>query len=164
VEKEYSLLNLLKKGELIWKESLDFEFAPEYTFEEISKWTKEQQEYFGHFAYQISENKMKGPNPFDIKTPTNPENDASNYMNHSCDPTCWFDDYLQMSARRDIKEGEEITYDYATTELNDTKMITECGCGSEICRGVITGKDYKIKSLQEKYKGHFLPHVLKEMK
>lgn len=155
--------SFIKKGELIWKESIDFEFAPEFTFEEINSWPKEQQEYFGHFAYQISENKMKGPNPFDKKEPSKPEDDASNFMNHSCDPTCWFDDYLTMSARRDIEKGEEITYDYATTELNETKKIIECGCGTKECRGKLTRDDFKIEKLQEKYKGHFLPHVLKEI-
>ena len=39
-------------------------------------------------------------------------------MNHSCDPTCWFtdEDPEVMVACRDIQEGEEITYDYATSE------------------------------------------------
>lgn len=153
----------IKKGEIIWKENVDFEFAPEFTFEEISQWPKEQQEYFGHFAYQISENKMKGPNPFDQKQPLKPENDASNYMNHSCDPTTWFDNYLIMTARRDIEEGEEITYDYSTSELNETKKIIECGCGSKNCRRKLTSEDYKLKELQERYKDHFLPHVLKKI-
>lgn len=38
------------------------------------------------------------------------------FENHSCDPTTWFVDDITMNARRDILPGEEITYDYSTTE------------------------------------------------
>lgn len=146
----------IKKGEIIWREDKKFEDTPEISFEEIAKWPKEKQESFTHFAYQISETHMKGPNP-DQKI--KPEEDAANYYNHSCDPTTWYESYTVITARRDIKEGEEITYDYCTSELNETKKITDCGCKSQICRKTITRDDWKISELQERYKGHFLPHV-----
>lgn len=153
----------ISKGEIIWKEIDDFELSKEYTFDEITQWPEDRRTYFGHFAYQVSEKSMKGPNVWDKDLPMNPEDDASNYMNHSCDPTCWFDDYLTMTARRDIKKGEEITYDYSTSEsLNETKSIPQCGCGTKLCRGKLTKDDWKILELQERYKGHFLPHVLKQ--
>lgn len=146
----------IKKGEIVWKENKSFEDTPEYSFEEISKWPKEKQDSFTHFAYQISETHMKGPNPDKKITP---DDDAANFYNHSCDPTTWYDSYTVITARRDIKEGEEITYDYCTSELNETKKITDCGCKSQNCRKKITRDDCKIPELQERYKGHFLPHV-----
>jgi hypothetical protein len=148
-------------GELLWKEDIQMGLANEYTFEEMKTWPKETQVSFGHFAYQISDYVMRGPDPFN-KSEKQPEEDASNFMNHSCDPTCWFEDYLTMTARRDIQQGEEITYDYATSELQETKSIPNCGCGSKFCRTAITKDDWKIPELQERYKNHFLPHVLKQ--
>jgi SET domain-containing protein len=39
-----------------------------------------------------------------------------------------------MTAKRDIKKDEEITFDYATSEANTTKGITDCCCGEYNCR------------------------------
>lgn len=147
---------LIKKGEVIWQENKKFEDTPEYAFTEIAKWSQEKQQKFTHFAYQISETHMKGPNP-DLHI--DPEDDAANYYNHSCDPSTWYDSYTSITARRDIQPGEEITYDYCCSELNETKKITDCGCGTSLCRKKITRDDWAIPELQEKYKGHFLPHV-----
>lgn len=67
-----------------------------------------------------------------------------------------------MVARRDIKKGEELYYDYATSESNDY-MYMDCLCGAPQCRKVITGKDYRLPQLQELYKGHFLPYLQRKM-
>ena len=37
----------------------------------------------------------------------------------------------------------------------------ECSCGSSFCRKRVTGKDWRILELQERYKGHFLPFINK---
>jgi uncharacterized protein len=69
-----------------------------------------------------------------------------------------------MVARRDIKKGEEITYDYATTEANDTKGITNCICKTNLCRKNITKDDWKLKELRERYDGHFLNYIQEMIK
>lgn len=90
--------------------------------------------------------------------------DVSNYMNHSCEPTCWFvdggDEYNGvMVASRDILPGEEISYDYATSEDCELTPEWDCRCGSKRCRGRVTPSDWAIPALQERYRGHFLPHI-----
>jgi hypothetical protein len=66
-----------------------------------------------------------------------------------------------MTARIDIKKGEEITFDYSTSEANTTKNINECGCGENNCRKKLTSEDWKKKEVRELYKGHFHPHLQK---
>jgi hypothetical protein len=64
------------------------------------------------------------------------------YLNHSCDGDCGFDSEGDFIARRDIRKGEEIAYDYALIESNPNFSM-RCDCGSEQCRRVITGNDWK---------------------
>lgn len=75
------------------------------------------------------------------------------YINHSCDPNAAISGQIVYLAMRDIAAGEEITADWATTDDLDYQL--QCHCGSPLCRGVITGKDWQKKELQEKYAGWF---------
>lgn len=83
------------------------------------------------------------------------------FENHSCDPSTWFEDDITMTARRDIAEGEEITYDYSTTESYiDPEMETiVCRCGSPVCRGRILGEDWQRPELQARYDGHWMSYL-----
>ena len=88
--------------------------------------------------------------------------DDSEYMNHSCDPNAWWESDQKLSARRDIKAGEEITYDYSTTDISyEWTAPWECKCGSMNCRKRITNKDCLDKHFQRKY-GKHLPSWTKE--
>ena len=75
------------------------------------------------------------------------------YTNHSCDPNIAIQGQIAFVAMRDIAPGEELTHDWATTDDLDYEM--KCNCGSPMCRGTITGKDWMKKELQEKYRGWF---------
>lgn len=77
------------------------------------------------------------------------------YVNHSCDPNFW-GDHL---ARRDIHPGEEITTDYALFQSFPSFSLEPCLCGSPMCRGKITGHDWKLPELQERYRGQFTPYI-----
>ena len=77
--------------------------------------------------------------------------------NHSCDPNLWLLDAITLAARRDIASGEELTSDYATQTVVDWEM--PCRCGSNLCRGVIRGSDWKRFDLRERYAGHFAPFI-----
>jgi SET domain-containing protein len=81
-------------------------------------------------------------------------------MNHSCDPNSWMADEVTLVARRDIEAGEEVTVDYAmfTTQSNWI-MDSRCRCGSPYCRRIITGDDWMLEDLQERYRGHFSPFI-----
>ena len=81
------------------------------------------------------------------------------FVNHCCNPNLWLDDAHMLTARRDIAAGEELTLDYALWEWNPDWKIDPCRCGATNCRRVITGSDWKLPELQERYRGHFSPYV-----
>lgn len=81
------------------------------------------------------------------------------YNNHSCNPNCGMRGDVTFVAIRDIECGEELTIDYAMIDNEDYKF--ECHCGEENCRGIVTGKDWRIKGLQKKY-GKYFASYLKE--
>jgi uncharacterized protein len=65
------------------------------------------------------------------------------YINHSCDPNC----EVHMTSRtiwivalRDIKTGEELTFNYGY-ELDD-EMAQPCTCGAKHCYGFILAQKY----------------------
>lgn len=62
----------------------------------------------------------------------------SRFANHSCNPNMYLDfvdGHIYFVADRDIKKGEELTYDYAFDyELG---YIIPCYCKSPNCRGMI---------------------------
>lgn len=74
-------------------------------------------------------------------------------INHSCDPNIYVktvNSVRQVLAMRDIKVGEEITFDYAINGDNDGTFI--CHCGSRNCRGVYHGSFFKLpRVIQIKY-------------
>jgi len=79
------------------------------------------------------------------------------YNNHSCDPNCGMHGEISFVAIRDILKGEELTIDYAFIDNEDYSF--ECHCGSKCCRHIITGYDWKIKELQEKYFPYFSQYL-----
>jgi SET domain-containing protein len=81
--------------------------------------------------------------------------DDSQYMNHSCNPNTWWIDDETLEAYRDIQPGEDVTYDYATAEIDDSfRSDWKCNCGAKNCRKIITAKDCLDTKFQKKYKGH----------
>jgi hypothetical protein len=82
------------------------------------------------------------------------------YLNHSCDPSLWMVDEVTFAARRDIGAGEELTADYAYWQ-NDESVVGSwvCCCGSTLCRCRVTGRDWRLRDLQERYQGHFSPFL-----
>ncbi len=61
-----------------------------------------------------------------------------------------------LSARRDIAAGEEVTVDYAT-QTAEPDFVLDCRCGSALCRGTVTGDDWRRRELQERYGEHWVP-------
>lgn len=80
------------------------------------------------------------------------------YMNHSCDPNTWWTDDDTLAACRTIEAGEEVTYDYATTEISHPVEL-HCRCGAATCRGVVTHLDHLDAAWQAKYGDHLPSHV-----
>ena len=68
---------------------------------------------------------------------------TARYINHSCDPNCEVEktnDTLWIVALRDIKEGEELSYNYGYT-LKHYKD-NPCNCGVKNCCGYILDRQY----------------------
>jgi uncharacterized protein len=81
------------------------------------------------------------------------------FGNHSCEPNLWHVDPFTLAARRDISAGEELTIDYATQTANP-RVRLDCRCGSSLCRDTVTGEDWRLGELQERYSDHWVPVVL----
>jgi uncharacterized protein len=81
------------------------------------------------------------------------------FVNHSCDPNVWMEGRVTVVARRDIKPDEEIRGDYAVWECEPHYLLEPCNCGSALCRQRITGNDWMLPELQERYQGHFLTFI-----
>ena len=84
-------------------------------------------------------------------------------INHSCSPNCHMRNATQLIAMREITVGEELTYDYATSDASDYDEF-ECACGSVHCRGSVTGNDWKLPDLQTRYENIFSPYVQRKIK
>jgi SET domain-containing protein len=80
------------------------------------------------------------------------------YLNHSCDGNLGFDEKGDFVARREIKRGEELTYDYGLAESNPAFRM-ECKCASAACRKIITGNDWREVSFREKNLDYMLPRL-----
>ncbi len=84
--------------------------------------------------------------------------ELADYFNHSCDPNSGLDTPISMVAMRDIPTGEEVCFDYAMSDSSDYDEF-ECHCGSTNCRKTITGHDWQLPELQERYDGYFSPYL-----
>lgn len=87
-----------------------------------------------------------------------PNEGPADWVNHSCDPNAGLVGQIVLVAMRDIVAGEEICFDYATSDGSPYDEF-ECGCGSPLCRRHVTGSDWKLPELQARYAGHFSPYI-----
>lgn len=85
----------------------------------------------------------------------------SYFINHSCSGSLGFNENGDFVTIRNIKKGEELSYDYGLLEA-DPAFRFECNCKSKNCRRVVTGNDWKNKDFQKKYLEYIYPD-LKEM-
>jgi uncharacterized protein len=73
---------------------------------------------------------------------------SARWINHSCSPNCEIEEEghrVFIDARRDIRSGEELTYDYNLQigEKHTKKAQREhaCFCRARRCRGTTPGED-----------------------
>ena len=86
------------------------------------------------------------------------------YINHSCDGNIIFNKNGDYIARRNIKKGEELTYDYALLSSGNRVFIRRCLCQSKNCRKIIKGNDWKNKKFQEKNYHYLHPYLKNQIK
>lgn len=67
------------------------------------------------------------------------------FINHSCDPTSYvktLKGIRKVFAMRNIKKGDEITFDYSINGYNEGTF--KCNCGSKDCRNFYQGNFFKL--------------------
>jgi SET domain-containing protein len=65
----------------------------------------------------------------------------SDFINHSCNPNLEYDlQQFRFYALKPISMGDELTYDYESTELDRENLDFSCYCESTKCRKIISGK------------------------
>ena len=70
---------------------------------------------------------------------------TARYINHSCAPNCEVEQTtraLWIVALRDIRDGEELTYNYGYEFDPDTYHDFPCCCGAPQCCGYILAQQY----------------------
>ncbi len=122
----------------------------EYVGRKISK--KESDRVFEerYSKYKGNEKEVAGVYLFELNKKYDIDGDVSwndaKYINHSCDPnaeTVNDGNHIWIVAIKDIKKGDEITYDYGYDFENYRDH--PCYCGSKNCVGYIVGEDHRKK-------------------
>jgi len=98
----------------------------------------------------------------DLYLLTAKEKEPNDCFNHLCDPNLGFFGQIGLVALREIKAGEELGFDYAMSDGEPYDEF-ECFCGSSNCRKKITGNDWKLPELWNKYEGYFSPYLTRRI-
>jgi uncharacterized protein len=72
------------------------------------------------------------------------------YVNHHCEPNTGLNNGVDLVALRDIREGEEIRFDYSTC-MGEENWTMECKCDSPHCRHLISDFALLPAALQKRY-------------
>jgi SET domain-containing protein len=105
----------------------------------------------GDMALQIDDDFYLAPrNPDEVE-------EMSVFINHSCDPNVGFRGQVVYVALRNIRAGEELCHDYAKERSDDYAL--DCRCGSPLCRGKVSGKDWELPELQQRYGDYFSIYI-----
>lgn len=84
------------------------------------------------------------------------------FLNHGCDPNSRMEERT-LIALRPIAVGEEIQFDYNTTEWDMTDAFA-CGCAATDCSGApVRGFRYLTRSGQERRRALLAPHLRDRM-
>ena len=116
---------------------------------------KEINKPVGYWGYPIADEFVLAP------LNTQEVEDVMMFLNHSCEPNVGILGQIIFVAMRNIDSGEKLTIDYAMFGANKEPM--RCNCRSSSCRGLITESDWKIRILQEKYRGYFSSYIQLKM-
>lgn len=145
---------LIKKGERVvrYKGVLR-------THDEVDEMYGEEDENGHTFLFTLND---------DYVIDANEEGNIARWINHSCDPNCEsmieenangksHKDKVFIEAMRDIKPGEELTYNYGIVldepYTKELKKLWGCKCGCEDCTGtMLQPKPKKAKAEKAKAK------------
>jgi hypothetical protein len=84
--------------------------------------------------------------------------DAAELINHCCQPNCGLSGQIALVALRPIRPGEEITFDYATTDSSEF-LCFSVSCAKSPCRRRLRPDDWQRPDVQDVNRGHFSPYL-----
>ena len=84
--------------------------------------------------------------------------DAAELINHCCQPNCGLSGQVALVALRPIAPGEEITFDYGTTDSSEF-LSFPVACGKSPCRKRLRPDDWQRADVQSVNRGHFSPYL-----
>lgn len=117
--------------------------------------------------YDEAKHKARATTAFDetycLTLPLGAPDSVDEFLNHSCDPNTWMASERKVIAKRNIGIDEEITTDFALWCDEDYLYAEICGCGTALCRGRVTGRDWRLPELQQRYRGYFQPFINRRM-
>ena len=128
----------IKKGELVFAGEERSQRLVTRRFVEQT-WNEDEKELFRRYAYPVS-------NEVFLLWDDDPSGWAP--QNHSCKPNTVCNG-LNVVALRTIKKGEELTLDYAVF-LDEHMESFVCRCGTDNCRGLISGTTHNSVTEREK--------------
>jgi len=82
----------------------------------------------------------------------------ADWFNHSCSPNAGLSGQIGLVAMRPIASGEEVCFDYAMCDGSPYDEFA-CACEAPNCRQYITGNDWRLPELWERYAGYFAPYL-----
>ena len=96
------------------------------------------------------------------------DNKVDDNLNHSCDPNCrilFEEDKVFLVSLRDIQAGEELSFDYHTTEYDLVVQgcAFECACCSPNCYGEIRGYNHLAPEDKIRMKDRLAAPYLREL-
>ena len=110
-------------------------------------WDERYRDWFARYAWPLTDEVW-------VMWEDDPE--AWKPVNHSCDPSAWLSG-LDVTARRALQPGEDITLDYATY-VHESMPPFACACGAAACRGVVSGADV-LAPFVDRYGEHVSDYV-----
>lgn len=148
----FAVVNI-KKKEKVAQGISNEEFSDVISWEKFIDFSKEIQKKIMSFCVGTPEGFVP-PDDFDFNKLT-----IEWYFNHSCNGNLGFDKNGDFVALKDIKKGEELSYDYGLIESNP-KFKMRCKCNSNDCRKIITGNDWKFLIKDKSKKRYIHPFLL----
>lgn len=92
------------------------------------------------------------------------EGQPDDFINHSCAPNLGFTpDGRHFFALRDIQPGEELFFDYSSSE-SDPAWTVPCLCGTSRCRGEITAFQRLDPAMREELAPIAMPYLRKRQR
>lgn len=112
------------------------------------RWLHRTEVDFDDYHLQVGEDMYIGPS-----------GGADDYVNHSCEPNCGFQNGLDLVAIRDIAQDEELTWDYSTAIDEEGFGGFPCSCGATTCRRQVVSFRDLPATVQERLRSWLLPYL-----